>query len=152
NVRSNLAGYIEGDIIGKSDILPLRFLSDDSDLRFQVGWLNIRNQTPFEPGVKPFFQRWYFAWRAIRRNDDLLMRIIKRIEGMKELFLSTFFPSNELNVINQKNVVVSIPLLEAEHFVVSNGIDDFICELLRGDIGETKLFIVQFDHVPDGVH
>src|SRR5262245_31511471 len=80
------------------------------------------------------------------------MRVVQRVERVKELFLRTLFSGNELNVIDQQDIVVSISLFETEHLVVPNSIDDFVGKFLRRDIGQAKQLVIELDRVSDGVH
>jgi len=61
DIRFYFTGDVESDVVGHGDILPLRFLLDNGDLRFEVGRLDVCDQTPFEPGVKTLFKRRYLS-------------------------------------------------------------------------------------------
>ena len=50
---------------------------------------------------------------------------------MEEHFLSALLPGDELNIIDEQNIIVSIPLVETKHLVVADCIDDFVRKLFR---------------------
>ena len=53
---------------------------------------------------------------------------------MEENLLCTLLPSDELNIVDEQHVIVSILLVETEHLVVSDSIDHFICEFFRRNV------------------
>ena len=57
------------------------------------------------------------------------------IEGVKELFLGSIFPRDELNVINQKHITLrAIPISEFIHPVQTDALDQLIDVAFRGNI------------------
>src|SRR5678816_865149 len=71
---------------------------------------------------------------------------------MEELFLCSLFRRNELNVVDQQNIVISVSLAEAQELVVPNGADEIVGELFRGDVGQPQTAVSSFDLLADGVH
>ena len=71
---------------------------------------------------------------------------------MKKFFLGAFFASQELNVIHQKHIDTAIFLSELDGFVVADGVDQLVHELLRGHIEEPCLWSLSLNAMPDGVH
>ncbi|MNJ36515.1 hypothetical protein D3C77_313060 [compost metagenome] len=59
---------------------------------------------------------------------------MQRIEGMEEFLLRGFFTCQKLNIINKQNIDIPVFVPETLRPVVSNGINEFIRELLRRDI------------------
>src|SRR6187551_3809007 len=96
NVRFDLAGDIEGNIIRQRNVLTLRLLCEDGDFGFEVGRLYVGDQTPLKPGMKPLLERWNIARRAVRGEYELLVRVVESVKGVKELLLSSFLGSDEL--------------------------------------------------------
>lgn len=54
----------------------------NGDFRFEVGRLNIRDESALEAGAEPLFQRGDFLGRSVGRKDDLLVLGGKFVEGM----------------------------------------------------------------------
>ena len=54
------------------------------------------------------------------------MRLVKRIERVKELLLSPLLASDKLDIVEDKNIDISEFLLELVHFVPSQGPDQLI--------------------------
>ena len=50
---------------------------------------------------------------------------------MEEHLLSTLLAGDELNIIDDQDIIISIPLVETKHLVVPNCIDDFVRKLFR---------------------
>ncbi|MNN13837.1 hypothetical protein D3C81_1268830 [compost metagenome] len=56
------------------------------------------------------------------------------IEGMKEFFLRRLFTSDELDIVNQQNIDISVFITETLSPVVTDGVDKFIRKFLGGNI------------------
>ena len=68
----------------------------------------------------------------------MLVGVVERIEGVKELFLRSFLAGDELNVINQKNIVIPVAFSKAQQLVVANRVDQFVGELFGRDVGQAQ--------------
>ena len=90
--------------------------------------------------------------RAVAADDDLLLRVVQRVEGVKELGLRAFLPGQELDVIHEQDVYAPIAFTEIQHPVVANGIDHLVHEPLGRDVGQFQRLEVIEHIVPDRVH
>ena len=101
---------------------------------FVLWRLNVGEQSPLKTGTQTVLQAVNGLWWAVTGHDDLLTGVVEGIECVKEFFFSRLFPGNELNIVNQQNI--NRPILGAELLccAIANRIDNFISELLRGDI------------------
>ncbi len=93
-----------------------------------------------------------FFGKFIRGDDDLFMRFVEGIEGMKKLFLSSFFTGDELDIIEDQNVDVSEFLLKLVHLVASERRDQFVHERLRTEIDDFQGGSLGHGLMPDGVY
>src|SRR5436309_3330851 len=59
----------------------------DGEASLEVRRLDISDKTPFESRTQPVLERRDLLGRAVGRDDDLFVDLVKRIEGMEELFL-----------------------------------------------------------------
>ena len=74
---------------------------------------------------------------------------------MEKFFLCRFFSYNKLNVIDQKNINISVFFTEFGHsrvISVSDGFDQFIGEFFAGYIQNFAVFIVFNNIMSDGMH
>src|SRR5437764_119246 len=76
----------------------------DGEASLEVRRLDISDKTPFESRTQPVLERRDLLGRAVGRDDDLLVDLVKRIEGMEELFLGPVLAGEELNVVDQQHV------------------------------------------------
>jgi len=53
---------------------------------------------------------------------------------MEELLLRRLFPGNKLNVVNEKDIDISIFVTEALRSVIPDRINEFIRKFLRGNL------------------
>ena len=63
--------------------------------------LHVGNQPPLEPGSQSVFEGGELFGRAVGRDDDLLVGVVQRVEGVEELLLDTFLALDELDVIDE---------------------------------------------------
>src|SRR5213594_3783725 len=95
-----VAREIKRDIVRQINVLKFRFSPQDSYLCFDIWGLDIGDQSPFETRVETLFDFRDLTRRTIRREHDLLLRVIERIERVKELFLRPLLAGDELDVID----------------------------------------------------
>ncbi len=87
-------------------------LLQDRDAGLQVGRLDVGQQSPLEPGTQPVLEGGQLPGRAVGGDDDLLVRVVQRVEGVEELLLGPLAVLQELDVVDQQDVDVAVPALE----------------------------------------
>ena len=81
------------------------------------------------------------GWPVAGQND-LFVPFVEGIERVEELFLNALFAGEKLDVVDQKDVGLTILFAEFDQLIVLNAIDVFVCKFFRRDIGDTRsLFI-----------
>lgn len=88
---------------------------------------------------------------AVARHDDVLLLIEEVIECIEDLHLRRILGAEELHVVDQEKVQISILGTEFRHGVILDGIDQLIGEGLARDEEDGKLRLVFVDVVADGV-
>ena len=53
--------------------------------------------------------------RRVGGEDDLLLRVVERVEGVEELLLGRVLSGDELHVVHQQHVELAVALLELVH-------------------------------------
>ena len=81
------------------------------------------------------------------------------VKCMEELFLCTFFSYNELDIINQKYIIITVFIAEFRHcglvsggFSVFESFDQLIGKCLAGYIEDFFLWILVQNKMRDRVH
>jgi hypothetical protein len=92
--------------------------------------LYIRDEAPLEATYQAFLNALNFLRRSIGADDDLFFRIIETVESMKEFLLRALFVCKKLNIVNEKDIYITIFCLEILSTVILNGADEYIGELL----------------------
>src|ERR1700683_3206106 len=133
-------------------VLGFRALLQNRNLRFQVRRLNVRDQSPLESRPQPLFNRRNFLRRAIRRDHNLLLLVIQRVEGVEELFLSTLACRDELNVIHHQHIHGSETIPKVAHAVESQRGNYFIREFLRTQIRQPQGRAAFLQRMPNSLH
>src|SRR5213075_2473991 len=67
---------------------------------------------------------------------DLAARLVERVEGVEELLLDSLLVLEELHVVDQQQVVVAVPLLEALDALVAQRVDEVVHEGLARDVAD----------------
>src|SRR5438270_2713555 len=117
DVRLNRSRDVFSDVIRQREAIVLRFLLQNSDFCFQVGRLDIRDQSPFKTGAQSFLNGVDVFRQAIRGNNNLLLLLVKRVEGVEKLFLSALFAGDELDIVNQQHINRVETIAEGDHAV-----------------------------------
>ena len=147
-----LPGDVDRDVVGQRHRLGVGLFLENRDLGFEVGRLNVRDQAPFEPRAQPLLELRNLVRRAVAADDDLLLRVVERVEGVEELGLRAFFAGDELDVVDQQHVHGAIAFAEIDDPVVADGVDHLVHEPLGRDVGQLQVAIVPEDVLPDRVH
>ena len=120
NVRANALGDEERDFVRQIDFLVFRFFAEDGDLGFEIGRLDVGDQSPFESRPQAFLERWDVFRLRVGSEDNLFLRLVECVERVEELFLRAFFAGQELDVVEQQRVDRAIAIAELLHFVVAD--------------------------------
>src|SRR5438093_9915762 len=63
------------------------FRAQDRDPRLEVGWLDVGDESPFEPRAQTVFEDHHRPWRSIAGQHNLSARIVDGVERVEQLFL-----------------------------------------------------------------
>ena len=97
-------------------------------------------------------QRGDLGHGAVAGDDDLLLGLEEVVEGVEELLLDALLAGEELHIVHQQDVHVAVTLPELRQGVLLDGVDVFVGEFFRGEVGDLGLGVALEDAVPDGVH
>ena len=89
--------------------------------------------------------------RAVAADDDLLLRVIQRVERVEELGLGLLAFGEELDVVDEQDVDVAVAPLERLGLVVAQAVDEVVGELLGGDVAHPHAGEEPLGVVPDRV-
>jgi hypothetical protein len=70
--------------------------------RFELGCLNVGHQAPLEAGHEPLLHLVELLGIFVARDDDLLARLVERVERVEELLLRLGLAGQEVNVVDEK--------------------------------------------------
>jgi hypothetical protein len=115
---------------GRRHPLEGRLLAEDRDPGLEVGRLDVADEAPLEPGPQPLLEPGQLLRRQVGGDDDLLRRVVQRVEGVEELLLRLHLAGQELDVVDEEHVDVAVDRLEAGGPVVADAVDEVVGELL----------------------
>ena len=90
--------------------------------------------------------------RAVGGDDDLLVALVQRVEGVEELVLGALLAGEELDVVDEQHVDAAVLVAEAGHLLVAHVGDHLVGELLARDVADGGLRLAALHLVADGVH
>ena len=73
NIRFDLSGDVDGDVVGQRHRFCFGLLLQNCDLGLQIGRLDIGNESPLEPRSQPLLELPNLVRRTIAAKDDLLL-------------------------------------------------------------------------------
>src|ERR1051326_8422290 len=76
----------------------------------------------------------------------MFVTIEKGIEGVKEFFLGAFFAGEKLDVVDAKQIGLTIAFPELDQVVVLDRVDELVDEQLARKINDLRVFLFR-DHV-----
>ena len=138
-------------VVRDGDAELLRLFQNDGGAEFERRRLNVRNQTPLKARAQPVLERFDVARRPVGGQNDLLVRIVQGVEGVKKLLLRGFPPGDELNIVDQQHVRPAVLIAEVLHGAGLDGVDQFIGELIAFFIDDFHVRHGALDFVRDGV-
>ena len=141
----------EHRIVNVDIVLP-RAVAQDRDARFDVRRLNIGNQSPLEARAEALLQLGDLLGRPVGADDDLLVRIVQRVEGVEKLLLRGLTAADKLYVVDHQNIHVPVALAEFQPLVLLNRGDQLVCEGFAGHIHHARAGALFLDKVADRVH
>jgi hypothetical protein len=118
----------------------------------RVSRLQLGGQAPFETRSQPLLDVGDFRRRRIGRDHDLLAAIEERVEGVEKFLLRTVLARQELDVVDQQHVDLTVALAKLLQLAVLDRADVVVGELLRRDVENLEVLSVLLDEMPDRLH
>ena len=134
DVRRDDLGDERRHLVGHRNILALGLFPQNRFARFEIGRLNVGEQSPFESRAQARFERLNLLGRTIGRDDELAPGFVQRVEGVEELFLSRLLAGQKLNVVDQQHVDLTIAIAKLRRAIVLHRDDELVGELLARDV------------------
>src|SRR6478609_4263609 len=89
-----------------------RLLAKDRDAGLEVRRLYVGQQSRLEARAHPVLEARQLARRQVAGDDDLLVRVVQRVEGVEELLLRLQLALGELDVVDEEHVDAAVAVLE----------------------------------------
>src|SRR5262245_16775919 len=96
----DLARNIKSNVVRQLKVLKLGLFFQDRNLGFQIGWLNVGDQTRTEARLETLLNVRNHVRQTVAGKYNLLLGVVKVVEGVEKLFLSCLFPRDELNIVD----------------------------------------------------
>src|SRR6185436_5535996 len=125
--------------VGDVDRVRLHLLAEDRNAGLEIRRLDVCDEAPFEPRAEPGFEGRDRARRPVRGDDDLPAGLVERVKRVEELLLDPFLVLEELDVVDEKDVVVAVALLEAFDALVAERVDEVVHEDLTRHVARGEI-------------
>ena len=146
-----MVGDVVRHIVGHVQLEQLRLTLDDGHPGLEVRRLDVGGQAPLEPGAQTLLQTLDLLGGAVAGNDDLLARVVQRVEGVEKLLLRALLACQELDVVDEQHIRQTVFLPEQLGGAVFHRLDDLVGEYLAVHIDDVEIRVV-FRHLElDGV-
>ena len=113
--------------------------------------MDFRRHAPLEAGDEALLELFNLTGRAVARENDLFVGVVKRVEGMEKLLLGAFLASKKLDVVNEEHIGLTVFLAEFHERSVLNGVDKLVGELLARQVDDFGCFSLGQNMMADGV-
>ena len=97
----------QAHVVGQLDVLELRLLADDRDARLELRRLDVGHEAPLEARHEALLHLVELLGVLVARDDDLLARLMKRVERVEKLFLRLRLAGEEMDVVDEEQVALS---------------------------------------------
>ena len=118
------------DFVAHLHIALLGLALDNGNSGFKFRGLNIREQTHLKAGAQAVFQRLNLSRGTVAGEDNLLMLLMKGIEGVEEFLLRLFLASDKLYVVHHEHVDIAVFLMEFVLSALPYRVDQLVGELI----------------------
>src|SRR5436190_2011228 len=126
DVRANAGGQEIENLVTQLNAEGMRFFPQDRHACFDIGWLELGGESPFETGNESMLEIRNLGRRAVAREDNLFMPVEQGVEGVEKFLLRALLASEKLDVVDQEQVRLSIAFAKLNQIVVLNGVDKFV--------------------------
>ncbi len=148
-VRLNLGCDVTDHITGHLHATERGLFLHDRHARFIAGHVDACNQSPVEARDQSFLELGDLVGGRVTGKNNLLVRLVKRVERMKELFLCTFAVSQEVNVIDDEHVDMAIAMAEIVHLPALHAIEELVDEGVAAQVADRCIGLVTQQGVTD---
>ncbi len=122
------------DILGDALGCQVGVLAENRQPGFDVGWLNIGEESPLEAATQAILERREIARVPVAADHHLLAGFVEIVEGVEELLEDLLLAFEELHVVQQQDVGGPVAGLEFIHALAADAVDEVVEEILRRDV------------------
>ena len=123
-----------------------RFGLDDRAARLKVWHLDVDCHPPFKATAQALRQGRNTVWWFVATDDNLLVGLVKGIEGVKELLLSFLAPGNKLHIVDDQYIDIAIPVRKACLFEADR-LDKLFDKRFRAQVSDFFAWVAREDLV-----
>ena len=127
-------GQVFDDLLRHIHAVVVQLFVDDGDPRFQIGELQIRAESPLEPGKQSLLHSLQIHRSTIRGQYDLLVILMQVIEDLKKDILGFLLSSERVYIIYDEHIDHLIKVNKVVFGVPTDGLDELRLEFFSRHI------------------
>ena len=104
HVRLHVGAQVQRHVVGQDQVLALGLALEDGHPGLEVGLADLGDEAPGEAAAQAILQAGQLAGQLVAGEDDLLVRVVKGVEGVEELVLRAVLVRQELDVVDEQDV------------------------------------------------
>ena len=128
-------GNILNNIVIKLHTQLTGLIADYGHSGLYIGGLNVYEQTAFKAGAETVIQLQHIYGGTVGGDDYLMTGLVELIKGMEEFFLSCFLVGDELDIVNEEEIHISVFLAKLLGGALFYGADHFVGKIVALHIG-----------------
>src|SRR5580698_9357288 len=102
--------------------------------------MDVGDQAPLEARYESLFHLVELLWVLVARDDNLLARLMKRVEGVEELLLRLGLSREEMDVVDEEQVAsLAIATAKVVHALVGQRLHELVHEALGADVHDSRV-------------
>src|ERR1044071_4095415 len=152
DVCANAGGQEIAGLVAQVNTAGMRFLPQDRHACLNIGRWELGRESPLETGNESMLEIRNLGGRAVARENNLFMAIEEGVEGVEKLFLRALLASEKLDVIDQKQVRLSIAFAKLNQIVVLNCVDKLVDKKFARKVHHLRVFLFHPNVLTDRLH
>ena len=151
DIGIDMAGDVVHHVFIQCEIQFFRPLLENDAADFIVRRGNRSHQAAGEAGLQAVFELVDVCRRAVTGHDDVFLLIKEVVEGVEDFHLRGVLGAEELHIVDQKEIQISIFRPELGHGAILDGVDELIGEGFTGNEKHRHVRLIGMDVIANGV-
>ena len=151
DVGGDVFGDVGGDFVRQLHAQQGGLVFHDGKTRLKIRRRYVHQQSPLKSGAEAVLQLGHLRGGAVGGQDDLPAGLVQGVEGVEELLLRLLFAGDELHVVHQQQVRLTVLLPHLRSLTLPDSIHQLVGQVVALDVSDLGPGVVPADDVGDGI-